>query len=78
MLVALRIDGRQLDVRDKGPLWIVCPRSDYPELDDLPTRRNRYGGALSTHTSERLLRPGWLRSYGLLAAAALLLTLFLA
>jgi hypothetical protein len=39
VLLATRIDGKQLQVRDKGPIWIVYPWSDYPELDDLPTRR---------------------------------------
>lgn len=39
VLLATRIDGKQLEVRDKGPIWIVYPWSDHPELDDLPTRR---------------------------------------
>jgi hypothetical protein len=39
VLLATRIDGRRLEVRDKGPIWIVYPWSTYPELDDLATRR---------------------------------------
>ena len=39
VLLAMAMDGQQLRVRDKGPVWIVYPWSDYPGLDDLPTRR---------------------------------------
>jgi hypothetical protein len=39
VLLAMSVDGLQLRVRDKGPIWIVYPWSDHPELDDLPTRR---------------------------------------
>ena len=39
VLLATRVDGRQLTVRNKGPIWIVYPWSAHPELDDLPTRR---------------------------------------
>jgi hypothetical protein len=39
VLLATRVDGKPLEVRDKGPIWIVYPWSDAPELDDLPTRR---------------------------------------
>jgi hypothetical protein len=49
VLLAMRIDGRQLEVRDKGPLWIVYPWSDYPELDDLPTRRKSVWQLASLH-----------------------------
>ena len=28
------MDGEELRVRDKGPLWIVYPRDDFPELDN--------------------------------------------
>ena len=31
---AFRQNGAVLTVRDKGPLWIVFPRDDYPELND--------------------------------------------
>ena len=32
VLFALRMDGQELTVRDRGPIWIVYPRDDYPEL----------------------------------------------
>jgi hypothetical protein len=32
VLLALRMDGQELTVRDRGPIWIVYPRDDYPEL----------------------------------------------
>lgn len=32
VILALRQDGRNLRVRDKGPIWIVYPRDDHPEL----------------------------------------------
>ena len=31
-LLAMRVDGRELTIRDKGPLWIVYPRDDHEEL----------------------------------------------
>jgi hypothetical protein len=34
VLLALRQNGAALTVRDKGPVWIVFPRDDYPELND--------------------------------------------
>ncbi|MDF2813743.1 MAG: oxidoreductase [Microvirga sp.] len=34
-LVALKADGQLLKLRDKGPLWIVYPRDDHKELDDM-------------------------------------------
>jgi hypothetical protein len=49
VLLAMRLEGRQLEVRDKGPLWIVYPWSDYPELDDLPTRRKSVWQLRSLH-----------------------------
>jgi hypothetical protein len=49
VLLATRIDGKQLQVRDKGPIWIVYPWSDYPELDDLPTRRKSVWQLRSLH-----------------------------
>jgi len=49
VLLAMRIDGSWLEVRDKGPLWIVYPWSDYPELDDLPTRRKSVWQLRSLH-----------------------------
>ncbi len=38
VLLALRMDGQLLRTRDKGPIWIVYPWSDHPELDDFATR----------------------------------------
>jgi hypothetical protein len=38
VLLALRMNGRPMRVRDKGPIWIVYPWSDHPELDDFRTR----------------------------------------
>ena len=32
VLLAMRQNGRVLSVRDRGPLWIVYPRDDFPEL----------------------------------------------
>jgi hypothetical protein len=34
-VLAMRVDGRQLRVRDKGPLWLVYPWSDHPEIDNV-------------------------------------------
>ncbi|WP_207062046.1 molybdopterin-dependent oxidoreductase [Motiliproteus sp. SC1-56] len=33
IILAMRKDGKPMRVRDKGPLWILYPMSDYPELD---------------------------------------------
>ena len=35
VLLALRMDGRDLTARDKGPIWIVYPRDQFRELQDL-------------------------------------------
>jgi hypothetical protein len=32
VLIAMRQNGRVLRVRDRGPLWIVYPRDEFPEL----------------------------------------------
>lgn len=32
---ALSMDGVPLSLRDKGPIWIVYPRDDHPELQDI-------------------------------------------
>ena len=32
VLLAMRQDGRELSLRDRGPLWVVYPRDDFPEL----------------------------------------------
>jgi hypothetical protein len=34
VLLAMRRNGQALTPRDKGPIWIVYPRDDYPELRD--------------------------------------------
>lgn len=34
VLLAFRRDGELMRVRDKGPIWVVYPRDDYPELMD--------------------------------------------
>ncbi|MCX8998145.1 molybdopterin-dependent oxidoreductase [Rhizobiaceae bacterium BDR2-2] len=34
VILARRMDGEALTLRDKGPLWIVYPRDDYRELRD--------------------------------------------
>lgn len=35
VLVATHMDGERLLARDMGPLWIVYPRDDHPELQDI-------------------------------------------
>jgi hypothetical protein len=37
-LVAFEADGARMQVRDKGPYWIVYPWSDRPELDNVEVR----------------------------------------
>lgn len=34
VILATEMDGKQLTLRDKGPLWIVYPRDDHKELRD--------------------------------------------
>jgi len=34
ILLAIRHNGTVMTPRDKGPVWIVFPRDDYPELND--------------------------------------------
>jgi hypothetical protein len=34
VMIATKMDGKRMAVRDKGPLWIVYPRRDFPELMD--------------------------------------------
>lgn len=34
VLLAMKMDGEYLKVRDKGPIWIVYPRDQYPELNN--------------------------------------------
>lgn len=35
VLVAMKMNGRRLTARDKGPLWIVYPRDEVGELQDI-------------------------------------------
>lgn len=35
IILAYAMDGKQLQTSDKGPLWIVYPRDDHPELQDI-------------------------------------------
>jgi hypothetical protein len=51
VLLALRMNGRQLAVRDKGPIWIVYPWSTHPELDDQATRRRSVWQLATLHVS---------------------------
>jgi len=39
VLLATSMNGAPLAVRDKGPIWVIYPWADHPELDDLLTRR---------------------------------------
>lgn len=34
VILALEMNGKRLTLRDKGPIWIVYPRDDHPELND--------------------------------------------
>jgi hypothetical protein len=34
VLLATTMNGKQMEVSDKGPIWIVYPRNDNPELQD--------------------------------------------
>ena len=34
VLLALDRDGQPLSVRERGPLWVIYPWSQHPELDD--------------------------------------------
>lgn len=33
LLLATSVDGREMKVRDKGPVWLILPLSEFPELD---------------------------------------------
>lgn len=39
VLLASHMDGRRLQLRDKGPLWIVFPWSQEPAIDNRMTRQ---------------------------------------
>jgi len=34
VILATKMDGKRLTLRDKGPLWVVYPRDDHAELND--------------------------------------------
>jgi hypothetical protein len=34
VLLATRLAGQPLRVRDKGPIWLIYPWTDHPEIDD--------------------------------------------
>jgi hypothetical protein len=38
VILAYRMDGQALRVKDKGPLWIVYPADEFPELNNKPTQ----------------------------------------
>ena len=38
ILLATNMAGKQLRLRDKGPIWIIFPWTGHPELDDDATR----------------------------------------
>lgn len=38
VLLAYKMNGETLKVREKGPLWIIYPRDEFPELDNKPTQ----------------------------------------
>lgn len=40
VILALTVDGKELSVRDKGPIWIIYPMSQFRELQD-PVFNNR-------------------------------------
>jgi len=33
-ILALSMDGQPFSMRDKGPIWVIYPMSDFPELQD--------------------------------------------
>lgn len=34
VILATQMDGKRLSRRDKGPIWLIYPMSDYPELQN--------------------------------------------
>jgi hypothetical protein len=38
VLLAMKMNGETLRIRDKGPLWLVYPQDEYPELQNKPTQ----------------------------------------
>jgi hypothetical protein len=49
VLLATRVSGQLMRVRDKGPIWIVYPWSEHPELDDFGTREKSVWQLNSLH-----------------------------
>ena len=40
VMLAFKMDGRNLEVKDKGPIWIVYPRDQHPELQNSMADKN--------------------------------------
>jgi hypothetical protein len=38
VILALKSDGQYMSVREKGPIWIVYPQDQHPELDNAATK----------------------------------------
>jgi hypothetical protein len=38
VMLAYRMDGKALRIKDKGPLWIVYPADEFPELNNKQTQ----------------------------------------
>ncbi len=38
VILALKMDGAYMSVREKGPIWIVYPQDQFPELDTATTK----------------------------------------
>jgi hypothetical protein len=49
VLLATRVNGQLMRVRDKGPIWIVYPWSEHPELNDSGTREKSVWQLSSLH-----------------------------
>lgn len=45
VLLASEMNGEEMSVRDKGPLWVVYPRDDFPELQQ-PEYNDRWAWQL--------------------------------
>jgi hypothetical protein len=45
VILAMSMNGERLRLRNKGPLWIVMPWSDYPELDARRAGTGRSGSS---------------------------------
>jgi hypothetical protein len=40
LLLALKMNGNYMRIRDKGPIWLVYPWDRYPELDTAASKRH--------------------------------------